>query len=47
MATRYLIGKGELLASPIDPPPIRPNKIHPYTLQDAKQDVVPQIMNAC
>jgi hypothetical protein len=46
MATRYLIGKGELLASPIDPPPIRPNKAHPYTLQDAKRDVVPQILNA-
>lgn len=44
MATRYLIGKGELLASPIDPPPIKPGKVHPYTLHDAKQEVVPQIL---
>lgn len=46
MATRYLIGKGELLASPIEPPPIRPTKVHPYTLQDAKLAVVPQIVSA-
>jgi len=46
MATRYLIGKGELLASPIDPPPMVSNKVHPYTLHEAKQVVVPQIIQA-
>lgn len=43
MATRYLIGKGELLTYPIDPPPMKPNKVHPYTLQEAKAALLPQI----
>lgn len=46
MATRYLIGKGELLATEIDHPPMKPNKAHPYTLTDAQRDVIPQIMKA-
>jgi hypothetical protein len=46
MATRYLIGKGELLATDIPPPKMQDNKVHPYTLQDAQQTVVPQLINA-
>ena len=44
MATRYLIGSGELLAYPIAPPKKNPGeKAHPYTLADAKQALLPQI----
>lgn len=43
MATRYIIGKGELLTYPIEPPPIKPNKVHPYTFDEAKAAVLPQI----
>jgi hypothetical protein len=43
MATRYIIGQGESLTYPIDPPKIKPNKVHPYTLEEARAAVVPQI----
>lgn len=44
MATRYLIGSGELLTYPIAPPKKNPGeKAHPYTLADAKQALLPQI----
>ncbi|MBN3758188.1 S8 family peptidase [Paraburkholderia sp. Tr-20389] len=43
MATRFVIGKGELLAYGIDAPKKKPGKSHPYTLAEAKRDVIPQI----
>lgn len=43
MANRFIIGKGELLTYDIDPPPIRPTKAHPYTLEQAQQILIPQI----
>lgn len=43
MATRFIIGKGELLTFDIPAPPMKPNKAHPYSLQDAQRDVIPQI----
>lgn len=44
MATRYLIGKGELLTYPIKAPKKQPGeKNHPYTLAQAKQALLPQI----
>lgn len=43
-ATRYLIGKGELLTHPIDAPKKRPaRKKHPYTLAEAKATLIPQL----
>jgi hypothetical protein len=46
MANRFIIGKGELLTYDIDPPPIRPTKAHPYTLEQAQQILIPQIAAA-
>src|SRR5688572_12590108 len=46
MATRYIIGKGELLTFDIPPPPITPSKAHPYSLAEAKAHVIPQIVDA-
>ena len=43
MATRFLIGKGELLTFDIPPPPMKANKAHPYGLAEAKAHLVPQI----
>lgn len=43
MATRFLIGKGELLTYDIPPPPMVPNKVHPYGLTEAKAHLVPQM----
>lgn len=44
MATRYLIGKGELLTYPIKAPKKQPgDKNHPYTLAQAKEALLPQI----
>lgn len=43
MATRFVIGKGELMAYGIDAPKKKPGKTHPYTLKQAKRDVIPQI----
>ena len=44
MATRYLIGRAELLTYPIETPKKKPGeKAHPYTLAEAKQILVPQI----
>ena len=44
MATRYLIGRAELLTYPIEAPKKKPgDKAHPYTLAEAKQILVPQI----
>ncbi len=47
MATRYLIGKGELLTYPIDTPKKEPGeKVHPYTLSAAQKALIPQIQTA-
>lgn len=44
MATRYIIGKGEMLTYPIDPPRKKPGeKAHPYALAQAKEALLPQI----
>lgn len=43
MANRFIIGKGELLTYNIDPPPMRADKAHPYTLEQAQQILIPQI----
>ena len=44
MATRYLIGKGELLTYPITAPKKQPGeKNHPYTLAQAQRALLPQI----
>ena len=45
MAARYLIGKGELLTYPIAPPKKNPGeKAHPYTLEEARRALLPQIV---
>ena len=47
MATRYLIGKGELLTYPIEAPKkITGDKAHPYSLAEAKATLIPQIETA-
>lgn len=46
MATRFLIGQGELLTYDIPPPPIIPSKAHPYTLAQAKEFLVPRMLSA-
>lgn len=44
MATRYLIGRAELLTYPIEAPKKKPgDKVRPYTVAEAKQVLVPQI----
>ncbi|MDO8465665.1 MAG: hypothetical protein Q7S46_10520, partial [Gallionella sp.] len=44
MATRYLIGRGELLTYRIEAPKKAPNdKVHPYTLAEAKEIIIPEI----
>ena len=44
MSTRYLIGRAELLTYPIDAPKKKPSdKVHPYTLNDAKKIIIPEI----
>ncbi len=46
MANRFIIGRGELLTYDILPPSIKPTKSHPYTLDQAKEAVIPQIRKA-
>jgi hypothetical protein len=46
MANRFIIGKGELLTYDIGAPPMFPNKVHPYTLEQAQQVLIPQIETA-
>lgn len=43
MATRYIMGQGELLTYNIPPPKIDPSKKHPYTLDEARAAVRPQL----
>ncbi len=49
MSTRrnYLIGRGELLAAPVDAPKINPSgKVHPYTVQEARRRLAPELARA-
>lgn len=47
MATRYLIGKGELLTSDIPAPSKKPSaKLRPYSLAEAKAALLPEIDRA-
>lgn len=46
MATRFLIGRGELLTYDIPPPPIKPDKAHPYSLLEAKAHLLPQVVQS-
>lgn len=47
MTTRYLIGRAELLTYPIDAPRKKvSDKVHPYTLGEAKRMIVPEIETA-
>lgn len=39
----YLIGRGELLTEPVGPPPIKPSKAHPYTVDEARVRLAPQL----
>ncbi|MGY4829178.1 S8 family peptidase [Sphaerotilaceae bacterium SBD11-9] len=43
MATRFIIGRGELLTYPITPAPMGGSKAHPYTLAEAQHVLIPQI----
>lgn len=43
MANRFLIGRGELLTHEIPPPPSIPKKSHPYTLDEARKAILPQL----
>lgn len=43
MVKNYLIGRGELLTEPVTPPPIKPTKAHPYTVEQARARLVPQL----
>ena len=45
MATRFIIGRGELLTYDIGPPPMGGDKAHPYSLAEAKQVLIPQIVD--
>ena len=43
MASRLIIGQGELLTYDIPAPPMFPNEVHPYSFDEAKQVIMPQI----
>jgi hypothetical protein len=44
MASRFIIGRGELLTFDIPPPPIKSDKARPYTLDQARAHLVPQML---
>lgn len=46
MAKNYLIGRGELLTEPVGPPRIKPSKADPYTVQEARERLAPQLQRA-
>ena len=46
MANRFIIGKGELLTYDIPAPPMVSKKAHPYSLDEAKSIVIPQMKEA-
>lgn len=41
MARNYLIGRGELLVEPVGPPPMKPTKVHPYSIEESRDRLVP------
>ncbi|BDU58536.1 hypothetical protein LMORI2_15180 [Limnohabitans sp. MORI2] len=43
MANRFIIGRGEVLTYEIPPPKSGGPKAHPYTLSEAKAELIPQI----
>lgn len=43
MANRFIIGRGEVLTYEIPPPKSGGPKVHPYSLSDAKAELIPQI----
>lgn len=46
MVNRFIIGRGELLTFDIPPPPMVPNKAHPYSLAQNQAVLIPQLMQA-
>ncbi|MFG1284881.1 S8 family peptidase [Xanthobacter autotrophicus] len=46
MATNFLIGRGEVLAHQVPPPPRNPGRGSVYTLAEAREVLVPQIRQA-
>jgi len=46
LATRFLIGQGELLTYDILPPAMRADKAHPYTVEEVRDYLVPKMMSA-
>lgn len=46
MANRFIIGRGELLTFDIPPPPMVPNKAHPYSLAQNQAVLIPQLIQA-
>lgn len=44
MATRFIIGRGELLTYDIEPPPMDGEKARPYTLAQARDHLMPQVL---
>jgi hypothetical protein len=45
MANRFIIGRGEVLTYEIPPPKSGGPKVHPYSLDEAKAALVPQIQS--
>lgn len=43
MANRFIIGRGEVLTYEIPPPKSGGPKVHPYSLSEAKAELIPQI----
>src|SRR3989338_111832 len=46
MATNFLIGRGEVLAHQVPPPPRNPGKGSIYSLAEAREVLIPQIQQA-
>lgn len=46
MVKNYLIGRGELLTEPVGPPKVKPNKAHPYQVEEARERLAPQLETA-
>lgn len=44
--SRFLIGKGELLTHSILPPPMKPGKLHPYSLEENREHLLPELQLA-
>lgn len=46
MPTNYLLGNGEKLVEPIQAPPMRPQKAHPYSVEEAVERLSPKLETA-